>query len=183
LLRALADLLTGAVNPSGKLPFTVARDAGDYPFFDKDAESITYGPLHGYTLLEETGIMPRYPFGFGLSYTHFTYSDISARVIGEQVEASITVTNSGAVAGREVTQLYVGFPGGVKRPHKLLRGFASVPLAPGEARRIDFTVPLSELGWWDEAAHGWQIEPGVHNIYIGGDSVSAEACTAQFTLA
>ena len=60
------------------------------------------------------------------------------------------------------------------------RAFA---LAAGETRRIDFAVPLSELGWWDEAAHGWQIEPGVHHVYIGGDSAAAEACTAQFTLA
>ncbi|MEK6638069.1 MAG: glycoside hydrolase family 3 C-terminal domain-containing protein [Pseudomonadota bacterium] len=179
---ALADLLTGAVNPSGKLPFTVARDAGDYPFFDKNADAITYGPLHGYTLLEEDGVVPRFPFGFGLSYTRFAYSEIMARVIGGQVEASITITNTGAVAGREVVQLYVGFPGGIKRPHKLLRGFASVPLAPAEARQIDFAVPISELGWWDEAAHVWQTEHGVHCVYIGGDSASAEAVMARVTL-
>jgi beta-glucosidase len=180
---ALADLLSGAVNPSGKLPFTVARDAGDYPFFDKDADAITYGPLHGYTLLEESGIAPRYPFGYGLSYSRFAYSDIAVRVVGDTIEASINVTNIGDVAGREVAQLYVGFPSGVKRPHKLLRGFASVPLGAGETRRIDFAVPLSELGWWDEAAHGWQIESGVYSVYIGGDSASAEGNTAQFTLA
>jgi beta-glucosidase len=179
---ALADLLTGIVNPSGKLPFTVARDAGDYPFFDKDADTITYGPLHGYTLFEESGVAPRYPFGYGLSYTRFAYSDVAARVVGGQVEASITVANIGDVAGREVAQLYIGFPGSVKRPHKLLRGFASVPLAAGETRQIDFAVPLSELGWWDEVAHGWQIEQGVHRLYIGGDSASAEANIAQFTL-
>lgn len=179
---ALADLLTGVVNPSAKLPFTVARDAADYPFFDKDADAITYGPLHGYTLFEESKIPPRFPFGFGLCYTRFAYSDIAARVVGDQVEASITVANIGDVAGREVAQLYVGFPGSIKRPHKLLRGFASLPLAPMEARRIDFSVPLSELGWWDEAAHDWQIEPGEYRVYIGGDSASAEGNTAQFTL-
>jgi beta-glucosidase len=180
---ALADLLTGAVNPSGKLPFTVARDAGDYPFFDKDADTITYGPLHGYTLLEESGTAPRYCFGYGLSYTRFAYSEIEAHVVGDQVQASITITNSGDVAGREIAQLYVGFPGGVTRPHKLLRGFASVPLAPGEARRIDFAVPLSELGWWDGAAQDWQIEQGVYTLHIGGDSATAEANSTQFTLA
>lgn len=180
--NALADIVTGAVNPSGKLPFTVARSPGDYPFFDKDADSITYGPLHGYTLMEAGGVAPRYPFGHGLSYTRFAYADISANVVGATVEAAITITNIGDVAGREVAQLYVGFPGVVKRPHKLLRGFASAVLEPGAAQRIAFTIPFAALGWWNEAAHDWQTEEGLHTVYIGGDSQAAEANTAQFTL-
>jgi beta-glucosidase len=180
---ALADILIGAVNPSGKLPFTVARDASDYPFFDKDADTICYGPLHGYTLMEASGIMPRYSFGYGLSYTRFAYSDIAADAVGDRVEASINITNIGDMAGREIAQLYVSFPGGVARPRKLLRSFASVTLSPGETRRIDFAIPLAALGWWDEAARGWRIEPGVHRVHIGGDSAAAGACTAQFTLA
>ena len=177
--NALADLLTGALSPSGKLPFTVARDAADYPFFDKNADSITYGPLHGYTLMEERGTKPRFPFGFGLSYTRFAYTGAAARKIGDQIEASISVSNIGSVAGREVVQLYVGFPGGVVRPHKLLRGFAPVPLDAGETRRIDFDIALVDLGWWDEASHRWQIEPGEYRVYIGADSVAAESNVAR----
>ena len=78
-------------------------------------------------------------------------------------------------SGREVVQLYVGFPGSVVRPHKLLRCFAPVPLDAGETRRIDFDIALVDLGWWDEASHRWQIEPGEYRVYIGADSVAAES--------
>ncbi len=180
--NALADLLTGKVSPSGKLPFTVARDAADYPFFDKDADRITYGPFHGYTLMEVDNITPRYPFGYGLTYTRFAYSDASARKVDGMIEASISVSNIGDVAAREVVQLYIGFPGGVERPPKLLRGFASVPLEPGETRRIDFDVALDDLAWWDEAEHRWMIEPGDYRVNIGADSAAAEAIMLQVTV-
>jgi beta-glucosidase len=180
--HALADILTGAVSPSGKLPFTVARDAADYPFFDKDADAIAYGSLHGYTLLDESGTAPLFPFGFGLTYSRFAYSRPEARCIGGAIEASVTVANVGDVAARDVAQLYVGFPARVKRPHKLLRGFASVPLEPGEARRIDFAVPLDDLGWWDETSHGWVVEPGHYTLYFGNDCASAEALTVSIVV-
>jgi beta-glucosidase len=180
--NALADLITGKVSPSGKLPFTVTRDAGDYPFFDKDADRITYGPLHGYTLMEVCNTAPRFPFGYGLSYARFAYSDPSARKVSTMIEASITISNIGDVAAREVAQLYVGFPGGVERPPKLLRSFASVRLEPGEIRQVDFAVALDDLAWWDEAQHRWIIEPGEHRIYIGGDSAAAEANMVRVTV-
>ncbi len=179
---ALASLLDGAVNPSGKLPFTIARDAADYPPFDKDADAIVYGPLHGYTLMERSGMKPLFPFGFGLSYTCFAYEGGEAQRVGDHIRCSITVRNTGSVAGREVAQLYAGFPETVSRPYKLLRGFASVELEPGEAMRVEFNVLLNDLAWWDEAEHRWIVERGRYTFYFGGDSASAELILAQIAI-
>ncbi len=176
---ALANLLTGVISPSGKLPFTVARDPADYPPFDKDANAIAYGPLHGYTLFESIGAEPLFPFGFGLSYTRFAYAEPDALRVGDDINCSITVRNTGSMAGREVAQLYVGFPATVSRPHKLLRGFSSVVLEPGEARRVEFSVSLTDLSWWDEAGHRWRVEPGRYKIHFGGDCATAEAIRVE----
>lgn len=179
---ALAGLLTGVVSPSGKLPFTIARDPADYPPFDKDADAIAYGPLHGYSLMERSGKQPLFPFGFGLSYTGFAYEGAEAQHVGEHVRCSVTVRNTGSVAGREVAQLYAGFPETVSRPHKLLRGFASIELEPGETRRVAFNVPLNDLAWWDETGHRWVIEPGRYSFHFGGDSATAELTTIQIDI-
>jgi beta-glucosidase len=179
---ALARLLAGAVSPSGKLPFTIARDPGDYPPFDKDADAIVYGPLHGYTLMERSGKTPLFPFGFGLSYTCFAYEGPEAQHIGDHISCSIAVRNTGRTAGREVAQLYAGFPETVSRPHKLLCGFASVELQPGEARRVEFNVLLNDLAWWNEAEHRWTVERGRYVFYFGGDSATAELTVAQIEI-
>lgn len=110
---ALANLLFGVVSPSGRLPFTVARSADDYPTFDRDADRIDYGHWHGYAKLEKDGIQPRYAFGHGLSYTRFERRALKVRRSDEAIEATIAVRNAGAVAADEVVQLYVGYPGTV----------------------------------------------------------------------
>ena len=179
---ALARLLTGAISPSGKLPFTIACDPADYPPFDKDADAIVYGPLHGYTLMERSGKKPLFPFGFGLSYTSFAYEGAEAQHVGDHIRCSITVRNTGSAVGREVAQLYAGFPETVSRPHKLLRGFASVELESGEAKRVDFNVPLSDLAWWNEVEHCWTVERGCYRFYFGGDSATAELTVAQIEI-
>jgi beta-glucosidase len=92
------------------------------------------------------------------------------------------VRNTGLVAGREVAQLYAGFPETVSRPHKLLRGFASVELSPGESRRVDFNVSLNDLAWWDEAEHRWTVERGCYSFYFGGDSATAELTVARIEI-
>ena len=121
--HALADLIDGSVSPSAKLPFTVMQDERDYPFFDPDADSIEYGPYHGYTLAEREGLAVQFGFGFGLSYTNFDHDGLTVRVEGDAVIADVDVTNTGDVAGDEVIQLYVGFrasiandPNGSSRP-------------------------------------------------------------------
>jgi beta-glucosidase len=173
---ALARLLFGEASPSGKLPFTVARDAGDYPFFDRDAEVIEYGYWHGYAKFDREGIAPRYAFGHGLSYARFAYRALTARVAGGRIDASVAVHNAGDCVAEEVAQLYIAAPGRVaERPVKSLRGFARVRLAPGETRVVRFSVPLDQLRWRDPATHDWKLEPGTYWVMTGGASDRLEA--------
>lgn len=168
---ALARLLFGDVSPSGKLPFTVARDPADYPFFDRDATAITYDYWHGYTKFDREGLTPRYAFGHGLSYARFAYRALTARRSGEAIEVSVAVRNDGAVEADEVVQCYVAPPGVVaERPAKILRGFARVRIAPGETRIVRIAVPIETLRWRDPATHGWRHEPGRYGILVGGAS-------------
>ena len=166
---ALARLLFGEVSPSGKLPFTVARNAADYPPFDPDAEVAYYGYWHGYALFDRSGAVPRYAFGHGLSYTAFEHSDLKATVSGVEIAVQVTVCNSGAVAADEVVQVYVGTPGlAADRPAKSLKAFARITLQPGESRAVSLTIALDDLRWRDPAAHDWKLERGTYRILAGG---------------
>ncbi|WP_343613080.1 glycoside hydrolase family 3 C-terminal domain-containing protein [Novosphingobium sp.] len=166
---ALAQVLLGLVNPSGKLPFSVARDTDHYPFFDRDADEITYDLWHGYTKLERDGNTPRYAFGHGLSYTGFDYRAITARLGAQTIEVTAAVTNTGTLAGEEVAQCYIGAPGvEAQRAVKQLKGFARVALAPGETKVVRFSVPLDQMRWRD-GAH-WRLESGDYRVFVGGSS-------------
>lgn len=180
---ALARLLYGKVSPSGKLPFTVANDEKDYPFFDKDADEINYDMFHGYTLLERSQTKAQYAFGHGLSYSSFGYRALKARRAPGGIEAQVSVTNTGKVRATEIAQLYIGFPGtAVERPIKLLRGFERVELAPGETRSVTFFVPDADLCYWNEAGHNWQIEPGTHTVGVGGSSQLTDLLSTDISL-
>lgn len=168
---ALAQLLLGLVNPSGKLPFTVARDEAHYPFFNRDADEITYDLWHGYTKLERDGNVARYPFGHGLSYTDFAYRALTARATPTAIEITVAVHNTGTRAGDEVVQCYIGAPGvEAQRPRKQLKAFARIPLSPGETRVVRLCVPLDTLRWRDSATHTWRMEPGTYRILVGPSS-------------
>ncbi|MDO8434086.1 MAG: glycoside hydrolase family 3 C-terminal domain-containing protein [Candidatus Binatus sp.] len=181
--RALAKLLFGEVSPSGKLPFTVPASASDLPFFDRDAESIEYGPYHGYTLLEKSGIRPAFAFGYGQSYARFGYRALKARRSRAGIVVSVSVINLGEVAADEIVQIYVGFPGRmVDRPKKLLRGFKRVSLIPGETATLRFEVPLDSLRWYDASAKSWRLEPGTHTIYAGSSSRDDDLLRREITL-
>lgn len=170
---ALARLLFGEVSPSGRLPFTVARDAGDYPFFDRDAVAIDYGYWHGYAKFDREGLEPRYAFGHGLSYARFGYRAPTARLAGSAVEVTVAVTNEGAVGADEVVQCYVSPPGvAAERPLKMLRGFERVRLAPGETRIVRLSIAVESLRWRDPSTHSWRLEAGTHRILIGGSSTA-----------
>lgn len=162
---AIADVLFGDHNPGGRLPVTFYKSVEQLPPFD---DYNMAGRTYRY-MTEE----PLYPFGFGLSYTTFEYSDLRispARLKpGGAVEVAVDVANVGAVAGDEVVQLYISHRGSaVSRPVKELKGFERITLAAGERRTVTFTLPASQLRYW--GGDGWVLEPGVVAVEVGGSS-------------
>jgi beta-glucosidase len=172
---ALARLLFGDVSPSGKLPFTVAKRAEDYPFFDKEADVIDYGYWHGYAKFEQEALTPRYAFGHGLSYARFAYDALDIFHAEDRISVEVTVRNAGECRATEIVQCYVGFPETVTpRAKKLLKAFARVELDPGEMRVVRMTIPVDTLRYRDTATHGWRLEAGPHRVHVGGGSDRAE---------
>lgn len=183
--NALADVLLGKVNPGGKLPVTFPRRAEDLPFFDKDATAITYDLWHGYRKLDRDGVAPAFAFGYGLSYTTFALSNlrVADRPLAPDGVIAITVdvTNTGSVAGDEVVQIYIAACGSrVARAAKELKAFARVPLAPGETRALDFSVPVAELAYF-EAGH-WVVEPIAYDVIAARHAADADALHAEVRL-
>src|SRR5439155_1246270 len=148
--NAIADVLFGDVNPSAKLPITFARSADDLPPFDNHSKQVTYGYYHGYRLLDHAGTEPRFPFGFGLSYTTYRYANLrlSKHTLtqGDTLRLTADVTNSGAVAGDEIVELYIGYEGSrVERAVRELKGFTKVLLQPGQTKTVALDVPVSDV--------------------------------------
>ncbi len=184
---ALARLLFGRADFSAKLPFTVPKDASQLPPFDNRSTSVEYGYYHGYTLVEKKGLEPRYPFGHGLAFTRYAYSNLalSASQVREDgtVTASVDVANTGSRAGEEIVQLYVGFPNAkVDRPAKLLRGFGRVALAPGETKRVALELRARDLAYYDVAARAWRVERAAHTVLVGPSSRARDLLAATLTV-
>ena len=185
--NALANVLYGDVNPSGKLPFSIAKQESDYPYFTPYTEKITYGYYHGYTLFDKKDITPAYPFGFGLSYTNYDYSDLTV-ITPELTEADtlklqVTLTNSGQVAGEEVVQLYLGFDNSsVDRPVKLLRAFDKVHLDAGESKTVELEVKAKDMAWYNPEAKEWQVEHIDYQVYVGGSSAKKDLIMSEFSV-
>ena len=164
-------MLFGEVSPSGKLPFTVARSADDYPFFDKDASTITYDLWHGYSLLDRDGKTPRYAFGHGLSYASFAYHALEVRLAGDVIQVQVSVTNASAVDADEVVQVYVSFPGiADERQPKLLKAFKRVHIPGGATKTVCIDIAVETLKWRDPATHSWRLETGEYTVHVGGAS-------------
>ena len=167
--HALADILFGDVNPSGKLPVTIPRTLGQVPiYYNSLPTGRPEDPNHRYTTKYiDAPNAPLYPFGHGLSYTRFEYSDLRTRVDGSGVVVSAGVKNAGARAGDEVVQLYINDPvASTSRPVKELKGFRRMTLAPGEEKRVEFTITRDDLRFWTE--RGWTFEPGAFRVWVGG---------------
>ena len=180
--HAAARLLFGEVSPSGKLPFTIPRDAADLPFFDKEAESIEYGLYHGYTLLDRDQIQPAYCFGFGLSYARFDYGAVRGSVDGATITLRCEVTNTGGCAAEEIVQCYVGFEqSAIDRPKKLLRGFRKLALEPGQSREVVFKLCADDLAYFDPNGGGWTIEPIVYTAWVAPTSALAHGSGFEFS--
>jgi len=184
---ALANVLYGKVNPSGKLPFSIARNDSDYPYFNPYTLKIDYGYYHGYTLFDKKNIEVAYPFGFGLSYTTFKYDDLQileSELNKEGVlRAKVNVTNTGGVTGEEIVQLYVGFKNSsVDRPVKLLRGFDKIGLEPGETKTVELEVAIQDLAWYDPEAKQWKVEEMDYELYVGPSSKKEELLELEFAV-
>jgi beta-glucosidase len=186
--HALARILFGEVNPSGKMPLTTPKDESQLPFFDEFADSIEYGPCHGYTLFDRTGEAPAFPFGHGLSYTRFAYANLKVATPSVpsdgRVDVTVDVTNTGTRGGEEVVQLYVGFDGSkVERPVKLLRAFTKVVLAAGETKTVPLHVAAKDLAFYDVEKKGWEVEPMTYGVMVAPSSSDGDSLKASFDVA
>ena len=173
--RAIAEVLFGDINPSGKLPLSFPRDEDDLPVFDNIAPRVTYGFLHGYRWLDAKRIEPLFPFGFGQSYTTYAYTNLtlSQKEMGPEDRLQVTadVTNTGGMAGDEIVELYVSYHRSrVKRAPRDLKAFARVHLEPGETRTVPLDVAASDLAYWDVKTGGWQVEPIEYGVHVGPSS-------------
>lgn len=174
--QAISEVLRGVYNPSGKLPVTVARNEGQLPIFYSHPYGSSWhqGGSVGFADYVDASHLPRYPFGFGLSYTSFAYSDLhlSARKLEPSDTLSIRckIKNTGTVSGTEVVQLYVNDPCATMcRPVQELAGFARVELEPGEEKEVSFALMLSQLAFLDRDMR-WKVEHGKLNIRICASS-------------
>jgi beta-glucosidase len=166
--NAIADVLFGNVNPGGKLPYTVYASESQVPPQDE------YDISKGFTYMYLNG-KPLFPFGHGLSYTTFKYSNLKVSdkqiTTSGKVTVSVDVTNTGKVAGDEVAQLYVhDVQSSVKRPVKELRGFERISLNPGQTKTVTFDLPANKLAFYDEQSHGFLVEPGAFDLLVGSSS-------------
>ncbi|TMB82314.1 MAG: beta-glucosidase, partial [Chloroflexi bacterium] len=189
--NAIADVLFGDTNPSGKLPQTFARRLEDTPtYLDFPGENgkISYGEglFVGHRYYEKRKIAPLFPFGFGLSYTTFAYSSLSldAQEIGpdDTLQVSVDITNTGQRAGKEIVQVYVrDVQASLQRPEKELKAFAKVHLEPGERKTAKLSLARDALAYYDDSTHNWVAEAGEFEVLVGASSQDIRA-TATFTL-
>ena len=175
---AVADALTGKVNPCGKLAETWPLTYADIPSaadFATRRKTVEYreGLYIGYRYFTTAEKAVRFPFGYGMSYTTFAYSDMAA----DEQEVSLTVTNTGSVVGTEIVQLYISKKGGqIFRPVKELKGFARVTLAPGEKQRVTIALDDKAFRFWNVKADRWEIEGGAYELLVGASVEDIRLC-------
>jgi beta-glucosidase len=190
--RALAEILFGVVNPSGRLPVTFEQRLEDNPTYNSyypepNSNRVVYkeGVFVGYRGFEHNGTKPLFPFGYGLSYTTFMYSNLSIKSLATtaassgraetRYEVSFNVTNTGSRAGAEVAQVYVGDSHSkIPRPAKELKGFAKVMLRPGETRRVSVILDTRSFSYYDVENKTWRAEAGQYEVMVGRSSQAIE---------
>ncbi len=181
--RALAQVLFGEVNPSGKLPITFERHIEDNPAYKYYYEvpgtidvNYTEGVFVGYRHYDRTQTQPLFAFGFGLSYTEFAFSNLRvtpAAAKSPEATVSFDVQNTGSRAGAEVAQVYVSDPSAkVLRPFEELKGFARVELRPGETRHVSIALDRRSFAYWDVSKHDWTVDAGRFIVRVGDSSVN-----------
>ncbi|OHF04312.1 hypothetical protein CORC01_00651 [Colletotrichum orchidophilum] len=204
--NAIADVLYGDVNPSGKLTHTIAKKADDYPVsicYTEDC-NFTEGVFIDYRYFDSKNKTVRYPFGHGLSYTTFAYGKVDAKVTNqtaadskyptgtlvpggeedlfeEVISVKTNIKNDGGIQGAEVAQLYISFPTEAAQPPRILRGFEKINLAPGAAGDVTFSVRRRDVSYWDTAAQKWAIARGKYTFSVGSSSRDIRA-SADITI-
>ncbi|MFL5698016.1 MAG: glycoside hydrolase family 3 C-terminal domain-containing protein [Ktedonobacteraceae bacterium] len=183
--NALADVLFGDVNPSGKLPVTFPRNDHDTPVSEPSqysraelAAHFTEGLGVGYRGYDQLEIEPLFPFGYGLSYTSFAYAQLQVEPETSDgtrpIRVNFTITNTGARAGAEVAQVYLGLPASTSEPPRRLVGWAKVEVEPGETREVSMTLDPNAasrpLSYWNLNRNGWEIASGDYTVYVGASS-------------
>lgn len=182
--NALADVLSGDVNPGGKLPFTIAFNDTDYPSFlhiPDEGREIDYGYYHGYTLFDKKGIEPQYPFGFGLSYTAFEIENCRVDKNGKALEISADVRNVGYCDGDEVVQVYISSQNTAEdRPVKLLKGFKRVSVKAGQCVNARVLVDIDDIKFYNAETGEWELDKN-YTVLLGTSSKNAKLIdTAEF---
>jgi len=201
--NSLLDVLIGTVNPSGRLPYTIAKSRADYAsdiVYTVTNYSSAYIPQINYTeklnidyrWFDSNGIQPRYEFGYGLSYTTFSYSGLSVDYISkgknwaasnntvlpggpsylysDAITVSFTVKNTGDYDGNEVAQLYLGFPPSAYEPPRVLRGFDRQFIKQGQSTQFSINLRVKDISVWDTPSQSWIIPDGTFTVYIGSSS-------------
>jgi beta-glucosidase len=181
--NVVADILFGAVNPSGKLPITFPKALNELPASTAEQYPGADGAVHyseglfvGYRHYDAKNIAPLFPFGFGLSYTTFEFRNLklSRRVVSAKTPATLNVEadvrNTGKRAGAEVAQLYLEFPANAGEPPKQLKGFQKIMLQPGQTGHVRFAIAAPALSYWDVKDHAWKVAPGKFEVFVGSSS-------------
>ncbi|MBY8990908.1 MAG: glycoside hydrolase family 3 C-terminal domain-containing protein [Candidatus Lokiarchaeota archaeon] len=184
---ALGEILFGDINPSAKLPAVFAKSEDQLPYFDTNVTEIEYGYYHGYRLMDKEGYEPTYPFGYGLSYTSYSYNNlrIDKSMISSdgEIQVSVDVTNTGNITGEEVVQMYVGYKNSsVDRPFKDLKGFDKVFLTPGETKTVNLGLRAEDLAYYDIDRKEWVVENIIYIIYVGPSSRKEDLLTTTFSI-
>lgn len=173
--NALADILSGKINPSGKLPFAIPAAEKYLPTLNWESTEVEYGYLHGYNKLETEQSPIDFSFGSGLSYTNFKINQTRFYRDGDHLIATAKIQNIGDKAGAEIVQLYIGYDESqLDHPHKELKGFSRIELSAGETKSIKITVPLEKLAYFDESKNSFVIEKMNYDCYLGNSSLNAE---------
>ena len=180
--NAIAQVLYGDYNPSGKLPMTFPRSVGQVPIYYNYKNTGRPGPKKEvfWSHYQDETNKPLYPFGYGLSYTTFEYKNLKASISSENIEVSVDITNTGTVEGKEVAQLYIrDVIASVTRPVKELKGFEMIALNPSETKTVTFKLTKDELGFYNNQRE-FVVEPGEFKIFVGGSSDSNLETTIDY---
>jgi len=176
---AMAALIFGTADPSGKLPVTFPASLSQVPAqTTAQWPGTPTGPIYsegvniGYRWYQSQNITPAFPFGYGLSYTKFSFSNLNVGAFNADgmATATATITNSGSVAGADVAQMYVGDPAASQDPPEQLKGFQRVTLNPGQSTTVTFPLNIHDLASWSSTANGWEAQAGTYSIKVGDAS-------------